>query len=166
MKKLFNIFCCLILALLAAFSDASAASAPAESEVMTLMVRKTDGTNHYYSLSSRPVITFDGGLCKIESADVSASYPMSEVEYATFVNMPAGVAEVESSLVIDLSDPDNARIYPLQPDSPVSLYNLSGVMLRHTVADGSGNACVSLATLPAGVYVIYTNETTFKIYRK
>lgn len=166
MKKLFNAFCRAGVLCLLAFGGSAGAVVQTQPDVKALMVQKTDGTKLYYSLPSKPVITFADGLCKIESADVSASYPMSEVDFATFVDVPAGVGEVESGVVIDLSDPLSVRISGLKPAGAVRLFNLSGVMLRETVADGSGCAAVSLESLPQGVYVIFTNETTFKIYRK
>lgn len=143
-----------------------APAAGAQEQGKSLMVQKTNGDQHFYLLTSEPVITFSGDQCAIESSDFSATYPMYEVEFAKFVDKPAGIKEVEKSIVVDLSDPMYARIHGLSPDAAVFLYNLSGVMLRHEAADQSGSVEIGLGDLSAGIYIVSTKETTFKIYKK
>lgn len=142
------------------------ASAQAQQEGMSLLVQKTDGTKHYYLLANLPVITFADDKCSIKSSDFSAEYPMYEIEFARFVDSSTGIDEMKSEVVVDLSDPNRVRILGLAADSAVSLYNLSGVMLSSTKADGSGTAEIITESLPAAVYIISSKETTFKIYRK
>lgn len=140
--------------------------AAAQVQEKALLVQKTSGERHYYLLASEPVITFSGNQCMIESSDFSSTYPMYEVEFAKFVDGAAGIKEVETSIVVDLSDQMYAKIHGLTPGAAVSLYSLSGVMLRHETADEDGSVSVGLENLSSGVYIITTKETTFKIYRK
>lgn len=132
-----------------------------------LMVQKHGGEQHYYLLAGQPVITFDGDECKIVSDDFSATYPMYEIEYAKFVDKKSsGITENESSLVVDLSNPERVSIYGMQPGMAVSLYDLGGRMLRSVTSDSEGTAIISLDNLPKAVYIISSKATTFKLYRK
>lgn len=155
-----------LLAIILSAAFAPSVSAQAQQEGKSLLVQKKDGTKHYYLLANLPVITFADDKCSIKSSDFSAEYPMYEIDFARFVDSSAGIDEMKSEVVVDLRDPNRVRILGLAADSAVSLYNLSGVMLSSTKADGSGTAEIITESLPAAVYIISSKETTFKIYRK
>ena len=78
---------------------------------------------------------------------------------------PASVDEIESSLIVDLNDPSVVVIRGMTASGAVTLYNLSGVMLRQTSADESGTAELEVGDLVSGIYIVTTKETTFKVYK-
>jgi len=156
----------MIAALLSALCPVTA-TAQSQPEGKSLMVQKKNGDTHYYLLASGPVITFKDDVCSIQSPDFSAQYPMAEIDFARFVDGPdAGIDEPSTSIVIDLSDPAYAHISGLQAQAIVNLYSVSGSLISRTSADDAGSASVSLERLQAGVYIISTAKTTFKIYKK
>ena len=131
-----------------------------------LMVQMKNGDKQYFMLADEPLITFEDYKCKIVSNELSADFEMSEIEHAKVLKLdPASVDEIESSLIVDLSDPSVVVIRGMTASGAVTLYNLSGVMLRQTSADESGAAELEVGDLVSGIYIVTTKETTFKVYK-
>lgn len=132
-----------------------------------LRVHLSSGEIEMYLLANEPVITFADDHCLIKSSDFSADYEMAKIDHADFVaDASSGIEDQEISIIVDLSDPEAVTVYGLESNAPLSLYSIAGVALGATKADESGTASISLAGLQAGVYIVTTNQTTFKIYRK
>lgn len=132
-----------------------------------LLVQLKNGDKQYFMLSDEPVITFADYKCQIESQELSAEFEMPLIDHAKVVDFdPASVDEIESALIVDLSNPSVVVIRGMKANGNVSLFNLSGMMLRGTSADESGTAMLEVGDFATGVYVVTSNETTFKIYKK
>lgn len=132
-----------------------------------LLVQLKNGDKQYFMLSDEPVITFADYQCHIESQELGADFEMAMIDHAKIVDFdPASVDEIESALIVDLSNPSVVIIRGMKANGNVSLFNLSGMMLRQTSADESGTAMLEVGDLATGVYVVTSNETTFKIYKK
>ena len=132
-----------------------------------LLVQLKNGDKQYFMLADEPVITFADYKCQIESQELSADFDMTLIDHAKVVDFdPASVDEIESSLIVDLSNPSVVVIRGMKANGNVSLFNLSGMMLRQTSADESGTAMLQVGDFAAGVYVVTSNETTLKIYKK
>lgn len=148
-------------------ASASLTAVRAQQTGRALKVQLISGTAHYYMLASRPVITFEDSRCMIRSDEFSSDFDMSDVLYAEFVDHTASVDEqIKASLSVDLSDPGQAVIRGMEPGSATTLINLSGMTLSRTAADENGTAIVPLSQVAAGIYVITSKETTFKIHKK
>ncbi len=133
----------------------------------SLLIQLKNGDEQVFMLASEPVITFNGGDCMIKSIDFSATYAMGDINLARFVYTdPASVNEIETALVVDLSNPERVVIHGMTARGEVRLFDLSGVELRRCSADDCGEASLDLSGLPAAVYIVNTKETTFKLYRK
>lgn len=132
-----------------------------------LKVQPVSGDAQFFMLASEPVITFADSKCKINSNDFSTEYEMADIEYAEIVDHTSGLEdEIKASLSVDLTDPAYAVIRGMNAGSRVTLANLAGIVLANTAADSEGTATVELGQLPAGIYLISSNETNFKIYKK
>ncbi len=161
--QLLRMLAAIVLSLMACLH----ASAEESMSGPALRVHLQSGEKQMFLLASEPVITFAKEKCHIASADFSADYDMAEIQHADFVaDASAGIAEKEFSLVVDLSNPEFVTIHGLEADTQVSLYSIAGVAQRVAKADNSGTAVITLAGLQSGVYIVTTNQTTFKIYRK
>lgn len=138
-----------------------AATAPA------LMVKMKNGDKQYFMCGDEPVLSFIDNVCHIESLEQSADFDMSLIDHAKIVKVDiTAVDEIESALVVDLSDPAVVTIRGMKAGSPVAIYNLSGVKMRSAEADGEGYVSLEVGSLASGVYVVSSKETTFKIYKK
>lgn len=143
------------------------ASARTPENGKALMVNLKDGSSQYFMLIDEPVLTFDDYICHVESQQLSADFDMTAIDHAKVIDFdPASVDEIETSLIVDLSDPSVVTIKGMHPGSHVALFNLSGILLLQTRADESGRADLRIADLSAGVYVVTSKEITFKIYKK
>ena len=142
-------------------------SAQSTNSGKALLVQLKNGDKQYFMLADEPVITFADYRCQIESQELSADFDMTLIDHAKVVDFdPASVDEIESAFIVDLSNPSVVVIRGMKPNGNVSLFNLSGMMLRHTSADESGTAMLEVGDFASGIYVITSNETTFKIYKK
>lgn len=132
-----------------------------------LMVQMKNGDKQYFMCGDEPVLSFIDNVCHIESLEQSADFDMSTIDHARIVNLDiTAVDEIESALVVDLSDPAVVAIRGMKDGSPVAIYNLSGVKMRSAEADSEGSVSLEVGSLAAGVYVVSSKETTFKIYKK
>lgn len=164
----FKAVCRAFVALAVGFAIATPAmSAQSADSGKALLVQLKNGDKQYFMLADEPVITFVDYKCHVESQPLSADFEMALIDHAKIVDFdPASVDEIESALIVDLSNPSVVVIRGMKAGGHVSLFNLSGVMLRQTSADDSGDAMLEIGDFSSGIYVVTSNETTFKIYKK
>ena len=155
----------LVAACLALFAFLSPAFAQATEKA--LKIHLNSGDHQFFILSSEPVITFEGTDCVIKSSELSARYDMGDLYFAEFVDHTSAIdEEMKESLTVDLSNPGAVIIKGMKPGSPVALYNLGGILISGESADSDGTAVLDISQLPAAIYIITSNETSFKIYKK
>lgn len=133
----------------------AASAALADSTV--LRVNLKDGTSATYVLEKKPRVTFEEGLVLIESEGTSTNYRRSDVCSFSFESTSASISgmHVESDIVYRYAD----NIF--QADGrPITVYNLNGNAVTY------GNDRVSLAELPAGVYIVLAGRQSVKIIKK
>ena len=54
----------------------------------------------------------------------------------------------------------------IRAGSPINVYTLDGKLLHTTTTDDAGNATISIASHPTGVYIIKTETITHKIIKR
>jgi len=126
-----------------------------------LVITQKDGSETVFLLSSHPVITFSGKDMVITSNNTTITIPMaSVVNYATNED-PASI----SPLSADLPEYRNGSIVfsGLVRGAEVRVYRVDGSLVSSQQADSSGHATVSIATLPKGVYIVRTPNSSMKI---
>jgi hypothetical protein len=103
-----------------------------------------------FTFEQEPRVTFPTAETLLVTAgDVTVEFPFSEVEKITFEE---GLTSVESITV-------------REGDTQVSIYDLSGRMVRQYVAK-EGSATVSLSSLPAGTYIIKDGKRAYKVMKR
>ncbi len=139
---------------------------PSEALVVTLR----DGSVDNYFLADYPQVTFSGQQCNIKSDNLSATYPMGDVEKAEVKLVATSAAsdiERPGGLTVDLSDPTRVTVAGLEAGSTVSLISITGIVYSTVNADGTGTATLQLENLAAGVYIIHTNTNrSIKIHKR
>lgn len=131
-------------------------------------VYEADGHSDTYLLSVRPSVTFSEDALILKAGDVEVFYPLSPSVRFEFVEVsenPTGIqgmqAEPSFKITADEIDISNVR-----PNSVVSIYNLSGQVVKSGGADNEGRIVMSQLNLPKGTYIVKTEQTTFKIFIK
>ncbi len=101
------------------------------------------GSNHYYSFDDLNKYTFETRASSIENVP-----SISDKPHLTFLN--------ESTIKVS-----NAR-----PGSRIRLINTGGITLLNQKADSSGESVISLANLTSGMYILITDNYSFKFIKK
>ena len=139
----------------------------ADKPKQALMLELRDGSRVAYYLESRPKVTFSGSDLCLSTFDVEVSYPFSEVRKYTFeMADPSSVSAHSggSSAVRVLSD--GVQFSGLSSGAEVSVYAADGRRVLVRRAGSDGNCSVSLAIMPAGVYVIQYGKSNLKIMKR
>ncbi len=154
MRTLFSVFLFLV----------SFVSYSQEPEV--LYVCMNDGTTLSFSLKGTPLLTFDAENVLITSQDANASLVRSEVNKFYFSS--DGPTGILSAVMPDAPsiEGDCMNVDGLVPGAAVNIYSANGQKVLTLVADSSGTAVASLASLERGVYVVEYSGVTFKLMKK
>ena len=136
----------------------------AEDLKQALMLELTDGSRVAYYLETRPKVSFSGTDLVLSASDVEVSYPFDKVRKYTFemadpssVSSPSG----DGSSVQVL-----AESVRFSAGSEVTVYTADGRKVSSLRADADGSCRVSLATMPAGVYVISYGKCNLKMMKR
>lgn len=149
----------LLAALLSLFTMVKAADKNA------VRVYEANGNSATYLLSERPSVSFSGDALVLKAGDVEVSYPLNpsvRFEFVESSEESTGIqsAQAEPSFGITA---DEITVSNVRPNSVVSIYNLSGLVVKSARADNEGRAIINL---PKGTYIVKTEQTTFKIFIK
>lgn len=128
---------------------------------LCVVIHETDGATAF-DLSTRPIVSFTSDDVKLESGDVTVLYPLDKYlkltleEHDVAVGMKALAQEgfrVTCSEIVATGG------------GSLALYAVDGKCIA-TAKAANGSARLSTAALPAGVYIVVTNNQTFKISKK
>lgn len=123
-----------------------------------LSVELKDGQSATWLLNKKPIITFNADEVIINAENASTTYDRSEVARMSFTDEnPGGVNDVisDSDIVYRYSE----NIFSC-PGHDITVFGISGT------AVAAGRDCVSLESLPAGVYIVRAAAQSFKIIKK
>ena len=151
-----------VLLLVVALFAASAVKA----EDRVLQVWKADGTIVSFSLNEVPVTTYADGNLVIKTTKTTVTYPLEQVKKYTYSSVTDALSAPKSESATLSKDGETLTFSGLKPQTPISIYNVSGQLVRTLKARGLGNTTVSVANLPVGVYVVKVNGVTYKITKR
>ena len=159
MKKI-----CLLLTLLAAVFTANAAETSAN---WNLVVESTGGDTITIALSQKPVIATQAEGYKLTYGDQTVEFAWEELKKLSLEEAQAtAIADAQLSTVKSQLAPGQITIRGAKAGSQVQLFAADGrQVLTARVAD-NGEAIVSTAALSAGIYVVKTANSAFKIIKK
>ena len=154
------------LLVLSGFLTVTAVSV-AEDLKQALMLELTDGSRVAYYLETRPKVSFSGTDLVLSASDVEVSYPFDKVRKYTFeladpssVSSPSGDGTSVQVLA------ESVRFSGLPAGSEVTVYTADGRKVSSLRAYADGSCRVSLATMPAGVYVISYGKCNLKMMKR
>ena len=152
----------LLLALLSLFTTINAADKNA------IRIYEANGNSVVYLLSARPSVIFSGDELVLKANDIEVSYPLTPSVKFEFVETSEETASIrdkqtEPSFKITA---DEIVISHIRPNSVVSIYNLSGQVVKSGRADSERRIIMDSLNLPKGTYIVKTEQVTFKIFIK
>lgn len=131
-----------------------------------LIVHQKSGEVVYYSFSEQPKVTYSGTDLVLTTSKTKVEYPLANLLKFTFGDMANGVEDVmESKAEVKLGNGAIA-LTGAKPSSVVSIYNASGMLINSQTVDENGNAYLSSSNLAEGIYIIKSDNVTFKFMKK
>ena len=131
-----------------------------------LVIWQKNGTKVSYDLDERPKTTFTAEDLVITTATATLSYPLAKIQRYTYEGGALSVKDVKTDGISISHEGDNVIVKGLTNGKYVTVYSIDGKQLKAKRSDGSDSLTLSLANLPAGVYMIKADEITYKFLKQ
>ncbi len=119
----------------------------------TLFIWQQTGEVVSYAFWEKPRITYADTNLILTTTKVQVEFPLSSVRKFTF-----------NDVMID--DAIGTVRATLKDEGPLSIYTLGGVLVKTVPAEAGGRHTYSLDELPAGVYVVKSKTTSYKVVKR
>ena len=144
----------------------------AAEEEEALCVILDDGTELIFTFDKNPEVTFDDENVYIQTTSSSATYLVESVQEFRFVEAPV-VTNVEEGLPASsakihfrIMANDWVKVTGVGLTPEVSVYTAEGKSVDVPVDYSQSEINIRLGSLPRGLYIIKTNQQSFKFIRK
>ena len=119
----------------------------------TLYIWQQTGEVVSYAFWEKPRITYADTNLILTTTKVQVEFPLSSVRKFTF-----------NDVMID--DAIGTVRATLKDEGPPGIYTLGGVLVKTVPAEAGGRHTYSLDELPAGVYVVKSKTTSYKVVKR
>ena len=134
-----------------------------------LVIEMNNSKQHSYSLSDKPVITFDNDRLFIKTDKIELDYPISNILKYYFIEVDeTGVEDIKNDvdkIHFIYTDPDFLCVEGVDWDADINIYDISGRVCAVNLTKSDNCTKIELSTLNKGVYIIKVNNHSFKIIR-
>ncbi len=142
-----------------------------ETDTYNFVVWTKDGSQVAFGLSRKPCLTMTGNNMTLQTKTETIEYEMDDIRKFTLdeINSDAIPTIIPRTNTPIPSYSEEAGLFLFshcQPDSPVSLFTADGKHVTTLLTDGDGTCRLHVQSLPKGVIIVQTNQTTFKIIKK
>lgn len=156
-----------LLLFISAFAKASEPEA-------ALILDLKDGTKEYFFLADKPVIYFDGNSLKFKASDFTAEmtdvvkfYFDNEVDREAYEQaLSISSLKGEKKLMFTYIDGKNVKMQGAISANQVKVYSVDGHLINVPIVTIEGGLNVCLDAQPSGIYIIRTNNQSFKVTKK
>ena len=131
----------------------------------TLVLHHANGTTTDVELYNMPLVQFDGDKVTITSTVLDMEYPKEDVLRFTYRGSADAIKAVKAEADYSLND-GQLVFHGISQTDNVAVYNASGVRVAARFMRQGGNVSLSLASIPAGVYVLSVNGKTSKFTKR
>lgn len=129
-----------------------------------LVIELRDGSNAIFLLAENPRVTFAGEQLSIVSSSATMEFNRRDVKNWHFVDTPSSVENITAEAKAKLEG-GALLISGITDDTAIALYSVDGVAVKYSAVIG-GTCTISLDDIPAGIYIVKFNNTTFKFLKK
>lgn len=134
-----------------------------------LVIEINDSKQHSYSLSDKPIITFDNDRLFIKTDKIEIDYPISNIVKYYFIELDeTGVEDIKNdvdNINFIYTNPDFLCVEGINGDADINIYDISGRVCAVNSTKSDNCMKIELNTLKKGVYIIKVNNHSFKITR-
>ena len=134
----------------------------------TLTIHQKDGQQFSFGFDEKPVISFTDTELVLKTTGTELQYALASLAKFTFADAATGVDAVKEDL--------NGPIFTLQNYAVSITGSKSGINVKVISNDGKpvasyktdedGNVSFSISELPSGIYIINSENLTFKVLKK
>lgn len=129
-----------------------------------MMLHLASGKQVVCMLDEKPVVSFSGDELILTTHMNEVRYQSEDVLKFTYLNVnPTTVNTAEMSQSMFSFSENTLSITGAEPDSPVAVYSVEGILVASAKTDKKGSAIVSLPEQSGKVYVVKTSIANFKI---
>lgn len=133
----------------------------------TIVFQQKDGQVARFSFTEKPVVTYSGNDVLVNTTKNSVQYPIYMLQKISF-DIDWNTTDIKEAVVTEpgfhfrdealyISDED--------PRSSVSLYTISGMLVRRYQTDDHGCVTIPISQLRSDLYIVKTKRLSFK-FRK
>lgn len=131
-----------------------------------LVIWQKDGSKVSYNLDERPKTTFTTDELVITTATTTINYPLAKIQRYTYEGGSLSVRDVKTDGITISHEGDVIIVKGLVMGKSVAVYSVDGIQRLVKRSDGSDYLTLSLAKLPAGVYMIKADEINYKFLKR
>ena len=133
-----------------------------------LTIQQKDGQEFSFGFEDKPVITYTDTELVLKTAKTDVEYPLAALSKFIFTDLPTQVIAVPD----DIQNPDYAmndyeiNITGAKVGINVSVISTDGKAIGTYKTGKDGSVTFSIADLPQGLYIINSENLTFKVLKK
>lgn len=141
----------------------------AEAQGKYVRVLLTNGKTIEFTLNQKPVIKYGTATVTLTYNTGSLEYNMTDIQRVTMGDRAAtGIDDIKADKAKgDLRYADGTfSLNGFETNSPVAVYDLSGRLMQTYRVNSDGSLSFSVATLPAGTYIVKVKSITYKFIKR
>lgn len=125
-----------------------------------LKVTLTDGSSTIISMEECPIVKFIGDKLLVTTDVSTTEFERSKVKTFNYIS-PSSIDGINNDGNVVSNTGDSLQFGNLPANSEISVYDVSGKLVKNATADGSYR--INISDLSAGVYVVSVNGVSTKI---
>ena len=140
----------------------------AQDSTQRLVVWQKSGEKVYFDLTEEPETTFEGTQLVIKTTKTTAYYQLENVLRYTYEGTKTAIdgPKLRPGEIVFRQGADQMAFDGLADGTRIDVYTLDGKLLKSQTARGSQQSVVSLASQPAGTYIVKVGDATYKFLKR
>lgn len=131
-----------------------------------LVVHQKSGEVVYYSFSEQPKVKYEGADLVLTTSKTEVKYPLRNLSRFTFGDMASGIDDMPVTKADVKVNNGTIAVTGAKPSSTISIFNINGTLVTNLQANEEGDMQYNTSALPTGVYVVKSENVTFKFIKK
>ena len=140
----------------------------AQDATQRLVVWQKSGEKVYFDLTEEPETTFEGTQLVIKTTKTTAYYQLENVLRYTYEGTKTAIdgPKLRPGEIVFRQGADQMAFEGLSDGTRIDIYTLDGKLLKSQTARSSQQSVVSLASQPAGTYIVKVGDATYKFLKR
>ena len=140
----------------------------AQTDTQRLVVWQKSGEKVYFDLTEEPETTFEDGQLVINTNKTTIYYQLENILRYTYEGMVTAIdsPKTPANKVVFRQGKDQMSFDGLAEGTLLCVYAIDGKLLSTQTARGGQTAVISLASQPAGTYILKVGDATYKFFKK